>query len=160
MDSKIKSRKIWPPFWKKRSESGKSRFWPFWGKKASQMLFDLNSEPRFESLSSVAAYDHFLLKFSNFDFLIPHCNFKISNGPCGHFFRIRNFRCQIRNQRPKRYKKVSFFSALHVAIAMPKKMVITTRPNDSVRPVAWKDHALNQSIVICLRKGTAWVQGM
>ena len=39
-----------------------------------------------------------------------------------NFFRIQNFRCQIRNQHPKDIKMGG------VAIALPKKMVITTRP--------------------------------
>ena len=51
-------------------------------------------------------YDSFFLKILIFLFLGPHCNLNFSNGPCGpsFFFQIRNFRCHIRNQRPKRHK--------------------------------------------------------
>ena len=88
-----------------------------------QMMYDLNAETRFEILSSFAAYmTHFLLKFSNFDFLIPHCNFKISNGPCGHFFEFDIFDVRLGISVPRDIKMGG------VAITLPKKMAITTRP--------------------------------
>ena len=68
-------------------------------------------------------YDRVLLTFSKLDFSVPHCNFKISNGACGQIFlRIRNFPCQIRNQRPKRHK--NGWCSNRIA----EKMVITTWP--------------------------------
>ena len=47
---------------------------------------------------------------------------KTINGPCSQFVRNRNFRCQIRNQRPKRHK--NGWCSNRIA----EKMVITTRP--------------------------------
>ena len=100
---------------KKRSKTGKIQFPAVFWPKRGQMLFDLNSEPRFEILSSFAAYDPFLLKLSNFDFLVPHWNFKISNGPCGHFFELEIFDVRLGISFPKDIKMGG------VAIALPKK---------------------------------------
>ena len=56
-----------------------------------------------KSLFICSLYNPFLLKVSNSDFGYPIVISRTSNGACGDFFPIRNFGCQIRNQRPKRY---------------------------------------------------------
>ena len=87
------------------------------------MLFDLNFEIRFEILSSSLAYSLFV---NNFKFGFVHYNFK-------------NFKCTYYTVRSIFFDveifDVSFgISVLKdikvdgVAIALPKKMVITTQP--------------------------------
>ena len=105
-------------------KTGKIHFSTIFGQKGCQILFSLNSEPRFEILSSFATYMTHYCCNSQILILGPHCNFK-------HFkwhvrsifseFEILDVRFEI--SVPK------YIRMGGIAITMPKKMVITTRPS-------------------------------
>ena len=117
---------FWPKNDKKWSKTGFCPFSAISGpKRGSNVVRFKFWDQIWNPLVICSLYDQ-LLKLSKFDFLVPHCNFKTSYGACGQFFRIRNFRCQAGNQRPKRYQNG------WCSHCIAEKMVITTWPNDPV----------------------------
>ena len=66
------------------------------------------------------------VKILKFSFLVPYCNFKISNRPCGQFFSNSKFSMSDSDQRPKKHKNMRWCSH-----RIADKMVITTWPTQA-----------------------------
>ena len=104
------------------------------------MLIDFNSEPRFDIISSFAAYMTLFIKFLKFWFLVPIVISKFQMA-VRSFFKCEIFDVRFGIRVPKDMKMSV------VAIALPKKMVITTHPSAHVRAPfpyvgsVWKDCA-------------------
>ena len=104
----------------------KSCFWLFVPKRGSKISWFKLWCQIWNPFVICHPHDPILLKFSNFDFWLPHYNFKNFKWPMQSFFLLQNFQCQIQNKDPKRHKNGWWNH--HIA----KRMVITTWP--SVRP--------------------------
>ena len=104
--AKFKLNSIWPPFWPaKLSKTAFCQFSTVFGPRRAWNVV------RFKFLDQIwnplvisSLQEHFLLKLSVSDLWSPIVILEVSNGPRSIFIQIRSFRCQIRNQRPKRHK--------------------------------------------------------
>ena len=94
-----------------------SSFRSFLGQKVVQMLFDLNFEATFEILSAFPVYmTHFLLKLTNFEFLVPIIMLKKYKWPVRSvFLKFEIFDVRFGISVPKDIEMGG------VAIALPKK---------------------------------------